>query len=180
MCFNPSYISIKSRDERRKSCFEGVVITEIYPLKLTESFWNRIIRHVSANDREHPLVVSYRVIDLFPAVGRSNRVRTDHEDKVFRSLDIRQNFLLPLRRQRNVFPVNPGFTFLSGEGVAKLADEILVPAGIRREDLSHGVPSSHISGFGLPHMLLPLQLFVLLFHYFPQRRRNRCMWHSGR
>jgi len=54
-------------------------------------------------------------------------------------------FGAPLRRQRNVFPVDPSVTFLVGEGVAKLADEILVLAGIGCEDLSNGVRSSHIS-----------------------------------
>jgi hypothetical protein len=86
-------------------------------LKFTERFWNRIIRYVPANDRKHPLVVRDRVIDLFFAVGRSGGMRADHEDEIFGGLDVGEDFLLPLRRQRNVFPVDPGLALLSHEGI---------------------------------------------------------------
>lgn len=85
--------------------------------------------------------------------------------KVFCAFDIRQDLLLPLRGQRNVFPVDPGVTLLIGESVAKLANEILVLAGIRREDLSHGVPSSQVAhSLGAPHVTA--SSVALLLHYF--------------
>src|SRR5260370_13279782 len=117
MYVNPSQIGIKSRDQRRKSRFEGVIITKIDLLKLTERFWNRVIRHVPPNDRKHPLVVSDRVVNLFLAIGRSCRLWTDHEDKIFSGLDVGQDLLLPLRRQRNVFPIDPGLALLADEDV---------------------------------------------------------------
>jgi nucleoside phosphorylase len=40
------------------------------------------------------------------------------------------------------------------------------------------VPSCTLSSLGYPH--ITAFSVVILLHYFPQRRRNRCMWHSGR
>lgn len=108
-------------------------------------------------------MVRDRVIDLFLAVGRSGRLRTDHEDKLFGGLNVGQNLVLPLRRQRNVFPVDPGLALLADEGVVKVAHEVLVFAGIRHEDLSHGVPTSQVRTL-VGHILLPFRSFPSLLY----------------
>jgi hypothetical protein len=86
-------------------------------------------------DRDRPLVVGHSVIDLLSAVNRSRRIRTNDENEVVGGFDVGEDFLLPLCRQRNVFPVDPSLALPHGQGRARLAHEVLVLARIRNEDL---------------------------------------------
>ena len=109
-----------------------ISLAKIYSLEFAQSLRDRLIRHGPIVDRDHSLVVCYGMIDLFAAVRRSCRFRTDDEDEILRGFDIGEYFLLPFCCQWNVFPINPSLAFLRGKGIAKLAHEFLVLAGIRR------------------------------------------------
>jgi hypothetical protein len=88
--------------------------------------------------------------DLFLAVGRSYRFRTNHENEIGGGLDVGENFLLPLCGQWNVFPVHPGLALLRGECVAQFVHEVFVFAGIRDEDLCHDDRSPEVAQVEVP------------------------------
>src|SRR5271169_795160 len=77
------------------------------------------------------------MLDLLFAGDRSNRIRADDEDEIVRCFDVAQDFLLPFGGKRDVLPVDPRFTVVGNESIAEPAHEVLVPAGIRNEDLCH-------------------------------------------
>ena len=87
-----------------------------------------------------PLVVRHRVLGFLPAHGGSRVIGARDADKRIDAFDSAEHALLPVRRELDVFAIEPALALLLGQCLGEPLREQLVLARIRDENLRHDVP----------------------------------------
>ena len=95
-------------------------------------------------DRHDALAALLRVRELGRAVLGGERACADDEDDALGRVDRVVDVLRPVRRRRDVLPVDPDVPLLSRQPSVQLPHEIGVLSRVRDEDVGHPRPSSHI------------------------------------
>src|SRR5215471_15855695 len=99
---HPGQVCVKGCRQCSKLRIEVILVAKIDSLKFAQAFRDVIVWNDSIKDGNHALIVRQGMINLSSAVDRSHRIRADHEDEILRRLDVGEDFLLPLRGQRDV------------------------------------------------------------------------------
>ena len=109
------------------------------PVELTKPLGRLRRIGAVAGDGHDPLAARARVAELGVAVLGGERVLADHEHEAVGRVDVVVDVLLPLRRGRDVLPVDPDVLPLAGQEGVQLAHERPVRARVGDEHVRHDV-----------------------------------------
>ena len=134
MRVDPLEISVKRRHERLDRPLE-CLFGEEDPVRRGQRLRDLARVDRTDDDRDDPLPGPDCMTELLLADVGDDRVRADDEDERLCSLDSRIDLAPPVRRRRDVLPIDPGVLAVLAEGRGQATDERDVMPRVRNEEV---------------------------------------------
>lgn len=116
---------------------------EVHPVDRLDRLWNDAPVHGTTHNRDDALIQFSRVAQFVQTVLGVQEVRTQDHYKGIGPLDPRLNLAAEIGHTgRNILPVHPDLTALSGESLRQLLDKchVLAPVGDKNIAAVHRYP----------------------------------------
>ena len=138
MRLGPLEIRVERARQLRERLVAIVAVATPDPVELPQPFRRGGRVGAVAGERHDPLAALLGAPQLEEAVLGRERALADDEDDALGGVDRLVDVLRPLRRGRDVLPVDPDVPAALGQERVQPADELAVEAGVRDEDVGHG------------------------------------------